>query len=375
MAAPVFPAAPVPLASRAVPATFSADNDAALVWEKAFRDVLAASIPFYEGTVTDSEQAVTDAEAQVALAVEQVALAVEQVGLAEDEVAEAVAQVELAGAQRVLAQAAAAAAIVTANAPLWVSEASYTVGANVISPIDFGTYRAILPHTGQTTDPSADATNWVLISAPAKATQVKAEAGTDNDDFMTSLRTAQAIAALASGGGLVPIGTKQTLSAVAAADILLTGGYNEYVIKFWGFQPATDDVALLLRTSTDGGSTFDSGAAHYSRTLQGFTSAAAVYFDVADAQILVAGNSVTTGVINTTNYRVSGELRIFQPGETSRTAVSIQSFFCRNASLGLSSGFGNGVRLATADVDAVRLFFNSGNITSGQYQLYGVAVG
>ena len=68
MTAPVFPAAPADLPSRAEPATFSARTDATIVWEKEFRDVLAASIPFYEGTVTDSEQAVKDAEAQVALA-------------------------------------------------------------------------------------------------------------------------------------------------------------------------------------------------------------------------------------------------------------------------------------------------------------------
>ena len=235
MTAPVFPAAPADLPSRAKPATFSARTDAALVWEKAFRDVLASSIAFYEGTVTDSEQAVTDAEAQVALAVTQV-------GLAEDEVAEAVAQVGLADAQRVLAQAAAAAAIVTANAPLWVSEASYTAGANAISPIDFGTYRAITTHTGVATDPSADATNWVLISAPAKATQVKAEVGTDNDDFMTSLRTAQAIAAQSPG-----LTTEATTGATQSIDFssnkIVTSTANAATVTYTFASPA--DVAKV----------------------------------------------------------------------------------------------------------------------------------
>jgi len=73
MTAPVFPAAPVPLASRAVPATFPQDNDAALVWEKAFRDVLVSSIPFYEGIVTA-------ATAQVGLAAGQVTAATTQAG-------------------------------------------------------------------------------------------------------------------------------------------------------------------------------------------------------------------------------------------------------------------------------------------------------
>jgi len=193
MTAPVFPPAPVPLASRAAPATFPQDNDAALVWEKAFRDVLAGSVPFYEGLVTDSEQAVTDATAQVALAVTQVGLATAQVALAADEVDLAAgqvtlaeAQVALADAQRVLAQAAAAAAVITANAPLWVSEASYTAGANAISPIEFGTYRAITTHTGETTDPSADATNWVKISAVPSLSTEATTGATQSIDFSSN---------------------------------------------------------------------------------------------------------------------------------------------------------------------------------------------
>jgi len=68
MTAPVFPAAPVPLASRAVPATFPQDNDAALVWEKAFRDVLAGSVPFYEEAATAATSAVSASVAAVGAA-------------------------------------------------------------------------------------------------------------------------------------------------------------------------------------------------------------------------------------------------------------------------------------------------------------------
>jgi sugar lactone lactonase YvrE len=56
-----------------------------------------------------------------------------------------------------------------------------------------------LTHTGVATDPSADATNWVKISSPVKASQAEAEAGANNLEFMTSLRTAQAIAVLSPG--------------------------------------------------------------------------------------------------------------------------------------------------------------------------------
>lgn len=59
--------------------------------------------------------------------------------------------------------AAASATAAAQIASAWVSGASYTVGSVVYSPIDFQTYRAITTHSGVTTDPSEDATNWVAI--------------------------------------------------------------------------------------------------------------------------------------------------------------------------------------------------------------------
>jgi len=59
--------------------------------------------------------------------------------------------------------AAASATAAAQIASAWVSGASYTVGAVVYSPIDFQTYRAITTHSGVTTDPSEDTTNWVAI--------------------------------------------------------------------------------------------------------------------------------------------------------------------------------------------------------------------
>ena len=150
-----------------------------------------------ESEAADAAQSAVNAAAEVALAADQVTLAEDQVALAADQVALAADQVALAADEVALADAAAAAAVVTSNASAWVSGVSYSVNANAISGIDFGTYRAILTHTGVATDPSADPTNWVKTSAPAKASQAEAEAGTENTKFLTSLRTAQAIAEIA----------------------------------------------------------------------------------------------------------------------------------------------------------------------------------
>lgn len=61
------------------------------------------------------------------------------------------------------ANASAQAAAISSNVTLWVSGTSYTSGQTVYSPITFLTYRRITNGAG-TTDPSADGTNWQLIS-------------------------------------------------------------------------------------------------------------------------------------------------------------------------------------------------------------------
>ncbi len=52
-----------------------------------------------------------------------------------------------------------------ANAPAWVSGATYSIGDVRYSPADQRLYRRITAGAG-TTDPSADTTNWQAISAP-----------------------------------------------------------------------------------------------------------------------------------------------------------------------------------------------------------------
>ena len=59
--------------------------------------------------------------------------------------------------------ATAAANSASSVASAWVSGASYSVGTLVYSTLDYKTYRAITTHSGETTDPSSDTTNWVSM--------------------------------------------------------------------------------------------------------------------------------------------------------------------------------------------------------------------
>jgi len=61
------------------------------------------------------------------------------------------------------AAASELAAANTADAVIWVSGTTYTVGQNRFSPINFLTYRRKTAGAG-TTDPSLDSTNWALLT-------------------------------------------------------------------------------------------------------------------------------------------------------------------------------------------------------------------
>jgi len=243
-----------------------------------------------------------------------------------------------------------------------VSGASYSANDNAISAIDFGTYRAILTHTGVATDPSADATNWVKISSPSKASQATAEAGTNNDDFMTSLRTAQAIAELAVGGGFVVILTQTVTTAVASVDFTLSGGYKNYLFVYNGISPASNGATLFARLSVDGGSTFKAGSTDYSSIASADNVLSEIGTDRSDVRI-------ANGLSNATNESASGAVYIsnvdgFSAVHGVATQVNTLGNFQRTHPGGM---------LKFTGADALRLVFNTGNITAGTITLYGIA--
>jgi hypothetical protein len=77
----------------------------------------------------------------------------------------AAGQVTLAAAQATNAanSATAAANSAASVASAWSSGSSYSVGTLVYSTVDYKTYRAITTHSGETTDPSSDITNWIAM--------------------------------------------------------------------------------------------------------------------------------------------------------------------------------------------------------------------
>jgi hypothetical protein len=197
-----------------------------------------------------------------------------------------------------------------------------------------------------------------------------------DDSDKVKRTTAGDIAGLATPGGLVLLGSYTASNAQSVdigtgldLDAAIDGTYDKYIVEFVDVIPATDGGLLYLRTSTDGGSTFDGGADNYdytgfetltSGTLTGIGSTGA-------AQIQVTG-----GTGSGTAESCNGEITLYNPsGATNYTQVKFDTAYI-DTSADSCGTIGTGQRTTAGDVDALRLFMNSGDIESGTFYFYGV---
>jgi hypothetical protein len=165
-----------------------------------------------------------------------------------------------------------------------------------------------------------------------------------------------------------------TVTSAASLEIALPAGYRSYELRLSNFVPATDNVALNLRTSSNGGSSFDSGASDYqSVTFSPFASGAAATSSASTGGNALAAMSIAWVVGNETDEGCSVVVSILDPADT----AAMTRFQWLGSGLNLSGNIvahtGAGCRNAAADVDAVQLLFSSGNIASGKWTLYGYA--
>ncbi len=157
-----------------------------------------------------------------------------------------------------------------------------------------------------------------------------------------------------------------TASASGSSSIDFTSGidsaYDEYILEITDLAPATDNADIYLLTSTDGGSTYDSGGSDYGFVTYGSTT------ESTGAQIIL-GN----GTGNAAGEVFSGQVRIYGAASSNNTII-IPSCVSLNTSGALQPGstayFAQ--RKSAADVDAIRIIMSTGNIASGEFKLYGV---
>ena len=193
---------------------------------------------------------------------------------------------------------------------------------------------------------------------------------TGNTGVTWDLATAaQAKANATNAGKWIKLSTA-TATDDATVDFTLPAGYVAYKLEFAHVAPASDGVNGWFRTSTDGGSTFSAGASDYKWALFAVTSAAssAAAGDGADSEIEITGTSCG----NAANETLSGQVIIFNPSAAQFGTITFHTIHDNTTGV-LFSVFGAGQRVSAADVDAIRFMFSSGNVTSGQFDLFGMA--
>lgn len=162
----------------------------------------------------------------------------------------------------------------------------------------------------------------------------------------------------------------QVITTDATVDFtgFIDAAFNNYIlvgsnVTFTG--GSGTDVHLL--TSTDGGSSYDTGVADYRYGTTGIDAAGVIrsFNGNGVAQIIIAQD------LDTGTRKLSFNLELFNPTDTDRTHFMIDSVYTLTTNSRIMRLSGSGERAALSDVDAFRLLGSTGNI-SGDFSLYGI---
>jgi len=210
--------------------------------------------------------------------------------------------------------------------------------------------------TGQTTYTKGD-----ILYASAANTLSKLPIGSDGQVLKVSTDL-PAWAADSAGNGWVFLGSA-TASTSASLEFtsLIDSTYFMYVLMWDQMRPSTDGDNLSIQSSTDNGSTWDGGATDYDVATYSSTGVNAGSISVSSGTVGNAADEYATGMIF-----------IHNPSGTGITYFTFMGSNNTPTSGAFRSVMGTARRNAAEDVDALRILFGIGNITSGTAKLYGV---
>jgi hypothetical protein len=222
------------------------------------------------------------------------------------------------------------------------------------------------------TDPAPD--QWVPADFGNIGTVIPSQSG-NSGKFLTTNGTVASWGVVTTPGSVL-LNTTTVSSPVATVDfvngsggVVLDGTYKSYIVQVINVIPTANDE-FYIRTSTNAGSSYDSGAGNYAYVVGGADSIPSTSLQGSNSSTFIKTNvnSISNAAANS---GANGWFSLQNPVGTSR--------FCVYGQLGYANPSGNfntatvfGQRLASADVDGIRFFFSSTTIASGTFKLYGV---
>ena len=176
------------------------------------------------------------------------------------------------------------------------------------------------------------------------------------------------------GGGALTSISNTAITAVTNIDVtgFAPGTHDNYEVWISNGKPASDAVILEMETSTDGGTSFDTGVSDYtwagSRSREGSTGT-----DEGDADDSEIQLTQLAGVGNAANENVNCKISVFGPEATEFTSFTCDGMF-RTGATTFEHFATSGDRQSAADVDALRFHWSAGNwAAQGNIQFLGIA--
>jgi len=176
--------------------------------------------------------------------------------------------------------------------------------------------------------------------------------------------------------GLVPIKKVTVSSPVSSVDfvngsggVVLDSTYKNYKVVM-DVKVGSDDVGLYMRTSSDAGVSFDSGASDYAYSIDGSNQAGSQLAAGAASAAQIGLSIANLG--NSTGERYCSEVTLFDPSSAAYFYVLWTNTHVDKDGV-VNQSCGSGVRKSAADVNGFRITPSSGNIAAGTViTLYGL---
>jgi hypothetical protein len=157
----------------------------------------------------------------------------------------------------------------------------------------------------------------------------------------------------------------------------ITSVFDEYMIVFRDVVPATTKAGLLMRVSTNGGSSY--AATSYNSTIFGITDTNLTVFrgETSTVGFQLSGADVSfDGVGNSAGAGLSGVLYLHSPSSANNKKVTGNSVWAGDLSTEASAvnaaDFGGFYTGSASAINALQFLMTTGNITAGTVQIYGV---
>jgi hypothetical protein len=199
-------------------------------------------------------------------------------------------------------------------------------------------------------------------------------AGTSGQVLTSAGSSAPTWSSPASGLTLITKLTASNSASLTFTNTSITSTYDNYLFVISSLRATDQGSTLYLQTSTNNGSTFASTSGNYDYQWASLEATSASWQNNAsqtDTAIKVGYLLTLASVGNVPEASLNGQIYMQNPLKSS----DITQFVGQASAFGFSRTaitFGGGTRNVAEANNAIKFFFDSGNITSGYIEIFGV---